>query len=153
MYMCTSDIGIYEWIYLGMYLARHTQVCMSKYVSVYKCIYVCMCAYICTRSTPMSVYTYLMSLNKYCCQITNMGHRSIMLNRPIGPTFLHMYAKTQPPGIFTSRYCYIWASNKHASQMSHICHIHELLHVHMRELFQQIYLIWTHCNQQSGKMY
>ena len=56
----------------------------------------------CTKSTPMSLYTYLMSLNKYDYNIANMTPSAIMLNGHIDPAFLYMSAKRQPTAISTS---------------------------------------------------
>ena len=73
---------------------NHQSVC----VYMYKCIYVC----ICTMSSPMSLYIYFMSGNKYDCHITNINHSAIMIIGHFDPTFLHMCAKIQPTAISTS---------------------------------------------------
>ena len=64
---------------------------------------VCVCClHACIKiSTPMSLYTYLMSLNKYDCHIANISHTAIMLHAHIDPTFLHMSAKMQETSIST----------------------------------------------------
>ena len=69
-------------------------VCMHEHTYVY--IYVCMCACIFPMSNLMSLYTYLISLNKYECHITKMSHTAIMLHVHRDPTLLHICAKTQP---------------------------------------------------------
>ena len=56
----------------------------------------------CVKSTPMSLYTYLMSLNKYGCHIANMTHTAITVLGHMDPKFLHMYAKPHPTTISTS---------------------------------------------------
>ena len=41
----------------------------------------------------MSLYTYLMELNKYDRLIANMSHASIILHGHIDPTFFHILPK------------------------------------------------------------
>ena len=43
-------------------------------------------------SIPVSLSTYLMSLNKYGYHITNMSHKAIMLHGHTDPIFLCMCA-------------------------------------------------------------
>ena len=101
-------------------------------------IHVCMC----TKFTPLSLYTYLVSVNKYHCHITNMIHTAIMLDEHIDPTYLHISAKTQPTYISTSHVIAMYGS---ATNMPlYILH-KQILHVHMTQLCQYKYPI---CNQQ-----
>ena len=42
---------------------------------------------------------------------------------------------------------HICTNSKYVPQMPHIFHMYQLLHVHVRQLCQYIYLIWPQCSQ------
>ena len=116
MYVC-----IYKCRHLGMYVDRHTRVCICMYG--YECI--CACVYI--KSLLPCHYTHSWhSLNKYGYSIANVSQTTIMCNVHTDPTFLHTYAKAQPTVLYTSHYRNVHTNNKNAPQMPHIC---KLVHV------------------------
>ena len=112
---------------------------------MYEWTYVCMSACIYTKSTSMSMYTYSMSLNKYDCHIWNITHTVIMLYGHIESTFLPMCGKRQWTAIYTHMVLPYMGQQQICLP---ICKIYKLAHVHMSQLCQYKFLIWTHCNQQ-----
>ena len=92
-----------------------------------------------TKCAPTSLYTYLMSLNKYDFHIANMNHTAIMLYGHIDPMFLHKPAKTQTPAISTSLVIAMYGP---ATNMPlNMPHIQMCSCVHMTQLGQYICLI------------
>ena len=65
------------------YMRQHVYVCM--YECRYVCIYPCTCTSMCIKSTAMSMYTFLMSLNRYDCHTEKydpQSHYATWANRP-----------------------------------------------------------------------
>ena len=95
------------------------------------CFYVWMLACIQSFFSCVALHILPISRNKYDSHIANMSHTAIMLHGHTDPLFFHVSATTQSTAISTSRYCHVCVNNKYASQIPHICHICELLHVHI----------------------
>ena len=120
-----------------------SQTFMSVCMHVWKCMYACMYS----KSTAMSLYTYLMPLNKYDCLTPNMIHTVIMLHGSIDPTFLHMCPKTQP----TATSPYVIAMYGPATYiLLNMPYIKIGSCEHITNC-QYKYLKWTHCNQQCDQ--
>ena len=89
-YVCVHAC-IYEYMHFGISVTRHTWLHICMHVSTY----------VCARSTPISLYMYLISLNKYGCHIANMTH-NYYAKWAYRPNILHLFAKIQPTSIYTS---------------------------------------------------
>ena len=146
IYVCSHVFGhacTYKCRHLGRYVFRHTVVFICMYVLVYICMHACM--YVYQVSTPMSLCTYLMTLNKYDCHITNMSHKAIMLYGDIDPTFLNTSATTQPTAMSTLQIIAMYGLATHMPLNMPHTQISECTPV--KQPCQYKYLTWTCCNQ------
>ena len=90
----------------------HKLVCLCIQVQVYICMNASL--HTCVLSTSISLYTYFISLNKYGCHITNIGHTPTMVSGNLDATFLHACQNMANYNIYTTCYCHVWSSNKYA---------------------------------------
>ena len=94
-----------------------------------------------TTNTFHIIYLFDMALSKYGCHLANMSHTPIMLYGHIDPTFFSHMCQTQPTAISTSYVIVIYVP---ATNVPLKCHICKLFHMHVKQLYQYKYLIWTH---------
>ena len=108
-------------IHEGIYVATHESICVCMYTHKFACIYTSVHTCLPNFYSNVKVYTYLIPLNKYGCQISNMNHTAIMLNGHKDPTYLYMCLKTKAAALPTS---HVIAMHVPASKMSLKYHIY-----------------------------
>ena len=150
IHICCMHVYMYVYTYICMYANMHKcvyidgwmqifNVCLHAYECTYACIYVCLCACTYTKSTPVSLYTFNMSLNQYGCHIANMSHKVIMLH---GKIFAHVFQNSSKYNTYFTCYLHLCASNKCASQIPHT-QITSFAHLTLPCLYKYIMCVYV----------
>ena len=130
MYICMYEPDILESMHFSLHAYELTAIknmMRSTGIHTFLIIGICPCTNI-----PAKLHL-LVPLHSYC-------------RLHIDPTLLYIWGKKQQNcNSYLPCYCHLYAKNKYAPQMPHMpfssC-------ADTRELYQNICLIWPHCNQQ-----
>ena len=105
-------------------------------------------SYACQQTWRMNVkgllcillHVPLLTWHKNGYHITNMSHTAIRLNGHIGPKSLPISTKIQPIAIATSHIICKYVQETNMPIKCHICHICQLLYVHILDNYARIYI-------------